>query len=253
MGGLEMPGHPCCCNQPCDCEAEGASPIAAFTRTFVQVGSMLTLSLTDESTPGTCGDIVSWLYKRDGTTVSTDQNPTGISLPGAGPWTFELTVTDDAGCTDSVSMVVTKPPSSTCSTDTIYMPRAFAIDFGTLSGNPDCDDLSGEKQFDYITSATGGGITQHQFDHVFSTACGANQLDRLIVSVCHTIDPTMVIFGLQGAGNTMSSSHGQSLSYNNTFPRTTDFLNLSSLTNYLTSPTDERCATAPSSVAIRAL
>jgi hypothetical protein len=93
-GELAMSDN-CCCD--CDCETGG--PTAGFSYEQTD-GDPCTMSLTDESTPGTCGDIVAWSWKVNGVEVSTAQNPTGIEYEDGD--TVELTVTDEGDCTDVV-------------------------------------------------------------------------------------------------------------------------------------------------------
>jgi hypothetical protein len=102
-GGKLAMSEDCCCGEPCDCEAEGASPTAALS--YEQTSdSPCTLNLFDESIPGTCGSIVSWNWYKNGVLVSTLQNPTGITYADGDDFTLE--VTDTAGCTDSAVMEV---------------------------------------------------------------------------------------------------------------------------------------------------
>lgn len=103
--GAYMTGEPedCCCEEPCDCEAEGAAPTAALS--YEQTDDdPCTLDLFDESTAGTCGDIVAWRWLKNGVEVSTAQNPTGITYADGDDFTLE--VTDSEGCTDSAVMEV---------------------------------------------------------------------------------------------------------------------------------------------------
>lgn len=96
-------GDECCCG--CDCEDEGASPVADFS--YEQVGyDPCVFDFTDDSVAGTCGEIVSWLWEVDGDEFSTSQNPTDIEFEGLGPWDVTLTVTDSEGCEDAVIMEV---------------------------------------------------------------------------------------------------------------------------------------------------
>lgn len=85
----------CCCD--CDCETGG--PTAEFTATRVD-DSPCTYDFVDASIARSCGEIVAWEWKQDGSTFSTAQNPSGVAISGNSS-TIELTVTDSSGCTST--------------------------------------------------------------------------------------------------------------------------------------------------------
>jgi hypothetical protein len=95
----------------CCCDCTGKEPTADFS--FTQTDDdPCTFDFFDESTAHVdCGDIVEWLWEYwDGDEwieFSTEQNPTGVELPGEGPWDVRLTSTDECGCRDAGVMEVT--------------------------------------------------------------------------------------------------------------------------------------------------
>lgn len=104
--GDYMTGEPedCCCEENC-CSEEGGPPTADFS--YTQTGtSPCVISLHNESTAGTCGEIVSWEWflNDDEEPFSTDENPTGVEVTSGDDIT--LVATDSEGCTDSVVMEI---------------------------------------------------------------------------------------------------------------------------------------------------
>lgn len=84
----------CCCG--CNCETGGPEAAFSYEQTAT---SPCTINLFDDSVPGDCGEIVAWSWKVNGVEVSTDQNPTGITVEDGDD--VELTVTDTSGCNDA--------------------------------------------------------------------------------------------------------------------------------------------------------
>lgn len=100
----------------CDdcCEEPGGPPTADFSYTQVD-DSPCKINLHDESTAGSCGDIVSWEWflNAETTPFSTAQNPTNVTVSGGDDIT--LVVTDAYGCEDSVVMeILCETPSVPC-------------------------------------------------------------------------------------------------------------------------------------------
>jgi hypothetical protein len=144
----------CCC---CDCEAEGASPTADFSY-YQTDDDPCTIDLTDESTAGTCGEIVQWRWYVNGVLVSSSQNPTGIEVEDGDDVTLE--VTDSAGCTDSVVMEINCVEFSVtnclCCPDDI--PATVTVTMSGWSTNTcinSCTPLNGVHVLSY--TATVGG------------------------------------------------------------------------------------------------
>lgn len=81
-----------CCGEPCDCETSGPTAEASATKS----AEPCTWDLFDESTPGECGEIVSWRWLKNGVQFSTAQNPTDIELENDDVITLEIE--DAAGC-----------------------------------------------------------------------------------------------------------------------------------------------------------
>lgn len=93
-----MRDEECCCDDCC--EESGGPPTAAFSY-IVTDDSPLKIDLNDESTAGTCGEIVAWRWLVNGVEVSTAQNPTGIEVDASDDITLEIT--DAEGCEDEVT------------------------------------------------------------------------------------------------------------------------------------------------------
>jgi len=105
IAGGEETECTCCC----DCETDG--PAASFTSEQTSAdpeGNACCVQFADTSTPGDCGEIVSWLWDFGDENTSTSQNPEHC-YTGAGPWTVRLTVTDSSGCTDFLETSVPCP------------------------------------------------------------------------------------------------------------------------------------------------
>jgi len=79
------------------------APTAAFSSTC----SFFTCDFADLSTD-TDGSIVAWTWDFGDGSTSTEQNPGHVYIPTAAAifFTVILTVTDDDGATDSISLVV---------------------------------------------------------------------------------------------------------------------------------------------------
>lgn len=96
----------CCCDE-CNCAENGPTADFSYEITSGTGGSPgCEIQLTDESIAGGCGEIVSreWFDIGDEEPFSTDQNPTYTLDDDV--TTITLTVTDAAGCQDSVSMPI---------------------------------------------------------------------------------------------------------------------------------------------------
>lgn len=150
----------CCCD-PCDCEAEGASPVAGFS--YDQTGyAPCKFDFENESVAGTCGAIVSYMWYRnsEATPFSTEQSPEGVEFSGPGPWYVTLVVTDDKGCDDSVFMeIVCTPadiPIDCCNSgECLCLERPDEIDV-TFSGGTSCaTDYNQTFRLQAITGITG--------------------------------------------------------------------------------------------------
>jgi hypothetical protein len=131
----------CCCG--CDCEAEGASPVAGFS--YEQTDDdPCTLDLFDESIAGSCGSIVAWNWYKNGVLVSTDQNPTGVTYANGDDFTLE--VTDSSGCTDSAVMEVVcgQPVAECCTCWDTTLPNSVNVH---IEGYPNlCAFINGDYE-----------------------------------------------------------------------------------------------------------
>lgn len=95
-----------CCGPSC-CDEPGGPPTADFS--YAQVGkNPCRVDFTDESTPGTCGSIVSYSWKKNGVEFSTASDPTNVTVATGDD--IQLTVTDASGCTDDVVMEIVCVP-----------------------------------------------------------------------------------------------------------------------------------------------
>ena len=100
-------------------------PAAAFTEVCTELSCVFTDASTD---PDGNATITAWSWNfGDNTPVSSTQSPTHV-FPAAGPYTVELTVTDDEGVTNKASKIVTV-------TATVPGNTAPTADFEVLS-NP---------------------------------------------------------------------------------------------------------------------
>jgi hypothetical protein len=158
----------------CCCDCTGKEPTAEFS--FTQTDDdPCTFDFFDESTAHMdCGEIVGWLWEYwDGDEwieFSTDQNPTGAELPGAGPWDVRLTVTDECGCRDVVVMEVECEPLHLCAN--CELPESVSITLPTIEARTSggcanvctlCAGLSGYG-FDIPYSPTGFGSGSCVYD-----------------------------------------------------------------------------------------
>lgn len=136
--GNYIHGEPddCCC---CDCETEG--PTANFTSAQTSAdpeGNACCVQFTDTSTPGACGEIVSWLWDFGDENTSTSQNPEHC-YTGAGPWDVTLTVTDSSGCTDTIEL------SASCACNCATTGPTADFSYQQTDDDPCCFDFFDES------------------------------------------------------------------------------------------------------------
>lgn len=121
----------------CDdcCEEPGGPPTADFSYTQVDDDPCL-INLHDESTAGSCGEIVAWAWflNAGAEPFSTDQNPTNVEVTTGDDIT--LVVTDAAGCEDDATMeiVCETPDNNCCECYPSTLPATVSI---TVSGYRD--------------------------------------------------------------------------------------------------------------------
>lgn len=93
-----------CCRLPC----ETCGPLAAFSYEVTGTDPCI-VNLFDESVARTCGTIIAWEWSANGDVFSVEQNPEDINIQdlfGGDSGDITLRVMDEAGCTDSVEMLV---------------------------------------------------------------------------------------------------------------------------------------------------
>lgn len=140
----------CCCDEPCDCEAEGASPTIDDVSYYQTGDDPCCYNFSASATAGTCGEITAWLWDFDDGTTSSSQNPSHC-YEGTGPWSPTLTVTDEAGCQDSVQFEVTCAEIDLCAGSVCgYPTNSVATVEASYEDKPgdgydcsDCTSLSG--------------------------------------------------------------------------------------------------------------
>lgn len=143
-GEVYMTGEPedCCCE---DCCAEpGGPPTAAFTWTHDNTDAgTCQVDLVNQSTQGTCGNIVAYSWLKNGVLFSTSSNPTNVSVSDGD--IIKLIATDTAGCTGEVEHEIT------CAGDCCggeVMPSQVVLDLATnsnVSENAGADDCTGDE------------------------------------------------------------------------------------------------------------
>ncbi|MDD5144281.1 PKD domain-containing protein, partial [Methanoregula sp.] len=152
-------------------QAETAVPVAQFTATPVSGTMPLTVAFTDSSTGVPAG--WQWDFDNDGTTDSTEQNPTHI-YSTSGTFTVNLTVSNDLGSNSeiktgyitvndatsapvaafSAATTTGQPPFTVQFTDTsTNSPTSWSWDFG------DGDTTNATKQNPVHTYANAGTYT----------------------------------------------------------------------------------------------
>jgi PKD repeat protein len=117
------------------------------TADFSFITSELTATFTDLSSDSD-GSIVSWDWDFGDGNTSTDQNPSH-TYAASNTYIVTLTVTDDAGATDSISQNVTvddgvnTPPTA----DFTYTANDLAVDFTDQSSDSDGSVVSWDWDF----------------------------------------------------------------------------------------------------------
>lgn len=176
----------CCCDDCCD--DEGGPPTADFS--YEQTDDdPCTIDLFDESTDGTCGEIVSWSWKLNDVEFSTSQNPTGVEVEDGDEITLE--VIDSSGCTDSAVMVIECDDLSACEFCSDMLPSTCSVtpDFDDPVG-PTCACPGASQEWTATLQGICGG------DVVYTGGiCGGDM--RIII----TIDATHIYARFEFAGN----------------------------------------------------
>lgn len=159
ISGLVKKG--CCCGPTC-CDEPGGPPTADFDYDQSD-DDPCTFKFTDQSTPGTCGSIISRLWDFGDGSTSTATNPTHAyagSYP-SGPWDVTLTVTDISGCVDVVVMsVACLDYSAVCTSCSDPIPPTVKViipawtDAGSCLA---CTNIAGTYTLDYLGPLFSGG------------------------------------------------------------------------------------------------
>ena len=133
-------------------------PTADFTYTTTE----LTADFTDQSTDSD-GSVVSWAWDFGDGGTSTAQNPSH-TYGAAGTYTVTLTVTDDAGATDTASQDVTVSSGSNAppTADFTYTTTDLAVDFTDQSTDSDGSIVSWAWDF-----GDGGTSTAQNPSHTY--------------------------------------------------------------------------------------
>ena len=138
----------CCCDNCCD--EVGGPPNAAFS--YEQTSDdPCTINLHDESTPGTCGSIISYSWKKNGVEFSTASDPTGVVAADGDD--IELTVADVAGCTDAAVMEIDCVSGMSCQHCPELVPETASATLAIPAQlGCDCVGLNG-RSFDLVAGS----------------------------------------------------------------------------------------------------
>lgn len=146
----------CCCDEECDCETGGPTVDFSYEQTD---DDPCTIDLFDESTDGTCGEIVSWSWRLNDVEFSTSQNPTGVEVEDGDEIT--LVVVDSSGCTDEAVMVIaceTLYDCEVCADEplpgTVELTADWLAEPLPASGCDDCTWINGPHTLDWSGGCT---------------------------------------------------------------------------------------------------